>query len=222
MNFYLLTYLCPGRPCLSSSDVFLFCWAAFLSNSLLASVFPVSLPLFFLFLRPCLIHARMPDRSWAFVHGHTFLHSWTHFLAFMDTLSCIHGHTFLHSWTHFLAFMDTLSCIHGRTFLHSWTHFLAFMDTLSCIHGHTFLHSWTHFLAFMDALSCIHGHTFLHSWTHFLAFMDALSCIHGRTFLHSWSGPMTLVVGLLHGATFLSNLPLVLFVSFIVVGKDTY
>ena len=111
--------------------------------------------------------------------------------------------------------MDTLSCIHGHTFLHSWTHFLAFMDTLSCIHGHTFLHSWTHFLAFMDTLSCIHGHTFLHSWTHFLAFMDTLSCIHGHTFLHSWSGPMTLVVGLLHGATFLSNLPLVLFVSFI-------
>ena len=128
-------YLCPGRPCFSSSDVFLFCWAAFLSISLLASVFPVSLPLFFLFLRPCLIHARMPDWGRAFVHGHTFLHSWTHFLAFMDTLSCIHGHTFLHSWTHFLAFMDTLSCIHGHTFLHSWTHFLAFMDTLSCIHG---------------------------------------------------------------------------------------
>ena len=154
---FLLTYLCPGRPCFSSSDVFLFCWAAFLSISLLASVFPVSLPLFFLFLRPCLIHARMPDWGRAFVHGHTFLHSWTHFLAFMDTLSCIHGHTFLHSWTHFLAFMDTLSCIHGHTFLHSWTHFLAFMDTLSCIHGHTFLHSWTHFLAFMDTLSCIHG-----------------------------------------------------------------
>ena len=89
------------------------------------------------------------------------------------------------------------------------------MDTLSCIHGHTFLHSWTHFLACMDTLSCMHGHTFLHSWTHFLAFMDTLSCIHGHTFLHSWSGPMTLVVGLLHGATFLYNLPLVLFVSFI-------
>ena len=39
--------------------------------------------------------------------------------------------------------------------------------------------------------------------------------VHGHTFLHSWSGPMTLVVGLLQGATFLSNLPLVLFVSFI-------
>ena len=34
---------------------------------------------------------------------------------------------------------------------------------------------------------------------------------HGHIFLHSWSGPMTLVVDLLHGATFLSNLPLVLF-----------
>ena len=39
-----------------------------------ASVFPVSLPLFF--LRPCLIHARMPDWGMAYVHGHTFLHSW--------------------------------------------------------------------------------------------------------------------------------------------------
>ena len=39
--------------------------------------------------------------------------------------------------------------------------------------------------------------------------------VHGHTFLHSWSGPMTLAVGLLHGAAFLSNLPLVLFVSFI-------
>ena len=125
----LLTSACAqvGRPCFSSSDVFFF-WAAFLSISLLASVFPVSLPLFFLFLRPCLIHARLPEGGRAFVHGHTFLHSWTHFLAFMDTLSCIHGHTFLHSWTHFLAFMDTLSCIHGHTFLHSWTHFLAFME----------------------------------------------------------------------------------------------
>ena len=69
--------LCLGRPCFSSSDVLLFCWAAFLSFSLLASVFPVSLPLFFLFLRPCLIHARMPDWGRAFVHGHTFLHSWS-------------------------------------------------------------------------------------------------------------------------------------------------
>ena len=39
--------------------------------------------------------------------------------------------------------------------------------------------------------------------------------VHGHTFLHSWSGLMTLVVGLLHGATFLSNLTFVLFVSFI-------
>ena len=30
--------------------------------------------------------------------------------------------------------------------------------------------------------------------------------------LHSWSGSMTVVVGLLHGATFLSGLPLLLFV----------
>ena len=39
--------------------------------------------------------------------------------------------------------------------------------------------------------------------------------VHGNTFLHSWSGPMILVVGLLQGATLLSNLTLVLFVSFI-------
>ena len=55
----------------------LFCWAAFLSISLLASVFPVSLPLFFLFFRPCLIHARLPEWGRAFVHGLTFLHSWS-------------------------------------------------------------------------------------------------------------------------------------------------
>ena len=42
------------------------------------------LSLFFLFLRPCLIHARMPGWGRSFVHGHTFLHSWTHFLAFME------------------------------------------------------------------------------------------------------------------------------------------
>ena len=98
-----LTYLCPGRPCFSSSDVFLLCLSFHHPPGLCLSL---SLSLFFLFLRPCLIHARMPDWGGAFVHGHTFLHSWTHFLAFMDTLSCIHGHTFLHSWTHFLAFME--------------------------------------------------------------------------------------------------------------------
>ena len=35
------------------------------------------LSLFFLFLQLCLIHARMPERGRAFVHGHTFLHSWS-------------------------------------------------------------------------------------------------------------------------------------------------
>ena len=52
--------------------MFLFCWAAFLFISLLASVFPVSLPLIFLFLRHRLIHARMSN--WGR----------THFLAFME------------------------------------------------------------------------------------------------------------------------------------------
>ena len=37
----------------------------------------------------------------------------------------------------------------------------------------------------------------------------------GHTFLQSWSGPMTLVVGLLDGATFLSSFTLIFFVSFI-------
>ena len=53
---------------LGSSYVFLLCWAAFLSISLLS---------LFLFLRPWLIHARMPDRSRAFVHGNYFLQSWS-------------------------------------------------------------------------------------------------------------------------------------------------
>ena len=71
----------------------LFCWAAFLSISLLASVFPVSLPLFFLFLRPCLIHARQPEGGRAFVHGHTFLHSWSGPMTLVAGL--LHGATFL-------------------------------------------------------------------------------------------------------------------------------
>ena len=64
----------PGQALFRSSDVFLFCLTAFLSISHLTSVFPVSLPLFFIFLRPCLIHARMPDWGRSFVHGHTFLY----------------------------------------------------------------------------------------------------------------------------------------------------
>ena len=35
------------------------------------------------------------------------------------------------------------------------------------------------------------------------------------TFLHAWSGQMKLVVGLQNGAAFLSDLTVVLFVSFI-------
>ena len=91
----LLTLACAwvGRPCFSSSDVFLFCWAAFLSISLLASVFPVSLPLFFLFFRPCLIHARLPEGGRAFVHGHTFLHSWSGPMTVV--IGLLHGATFL-------------------------------------------------------------------------------------------------------------------------------
>ena len=71
----------------------LFCWAAFLSISLLTSVFPVSLPLFFLFLRYCLIHVRMPDWGRAFVHRHTFLHSWSGPMTLV--IGLLHGATFL-------------------------------------------------------------------------------------------------------------------------------
>ena len=67
--------------------------ACALSISLLASVFPVSLPLFFLFFRSCLIHARMPEGGRAFVHGHTFLHSWSGPMTVVVGL--LHGATFL-------------------------------------------------------------------------------------------------------------------------------
>ena len=91
--------LMPGSPhlVLFPPDVFLFCWAAFLSISLLASVFPVSLPLFFLFFRPCLVHARLPERGRAFVHGHTFLHSWSGPMTVVVGL--LHGATFLSNLT---------------------------------------------------------------------------------------------------------------------------
>ena len=46
---------CAARPCFSSSDKCLFCWAAFFPSA-------------------CW---RMPEMSRAFVHGHTFLHSWS-------------------------------------------------------------------------------------------------------------------------------------------------
>ena len=66
-------------------------WKGHLLNPLIIIIiiipsasWPLSFLSLFLFLRPCLIHARMPDRGRVFVHGHTFLHSWTHFLAFME------------------------------------------------------------------------------------------------------------------------------------------
>ena len=49
------------------------------------------LSLFFLFLRPCLIHARMPEIGRAFVHGHTFLHSWSGPMTLV--VSLLHGAT---------------------------------------------------------------------------------------------------------------------------------
>ena len=38
--------------------------------------------------------------------------------------------------------------------------------------------------------------------------------VHGHVFLHSWSGPITLVVGLLRGATFQCNFHFLLFLYF--------
>ena len=98
-NFVTLNYfhkVTCSPSFVTSSYVFLFLRCVFVPQMCFCFVglplfpsasWPLSfLSLFFLFLRPCLIHARMPDWGRAFVHGHTFLHSWTHFLAFMDTL----------------------------------------------------------------------------------------------------------------------------------------
>ena len=92
--FFVNFSLCLGRQALFSFlRCVLFCWATFLSISLLAPVFPVSLPLFFLFFRPCLIHARLPQGGRAFVHGHTFLHSWSGPMTVV--IGLLHGATFL-------------------------------------------------------------------------------------------------------------------------------
>ena len=62
---------CADRPCFSSSDVCLFCWAAFFPSA----------------------YWRMPKMSRAFVHGHTFLHSWS---GPMKLVVCLlHGATLL-------------------------------------------------------------------------------------------------------------------------------
>ena len=63
---------CPGRPSFSSSYVF---W--FFLGCLSFHQPPGLLSFLSLFLRPCMIHVRMPGRSRAFVHGHTSLHSWS-------------------------------------------------------------------------------------------------------------------------------------------------
>ena len=74
--------------------IFFFFWgggSSILSISLCPSC------LFFLFLRPCLIHARMPDLVRVFVHGHTFLHSWSGPMTLV--VSLLHGATFLSNFT---------------------------------------------------------------------------------------------------------------------------
>ena len=84
----LFTWAVPiARTCFSSSDKFLFCWLpCFPSASWLLSFLS-------LFLWPYLIHARMSERSRAFVHGHTFLHSWNVPMNFV--ISLLHGAMFL-------------------------------------------------------------------------------------------------------------------------------
>ena len=58
---------------------------------------------FFLFLRHCSINARIPDRSRAFVHGHTFLHSWSGPMTLIAGL--LHGATFLSILVFFVSFI---------------------------------------------------------------------------------------------------------------------
>ena len=74
--------LCLGRPFLVPQIVFfiiiIFFWKGGGLPFFPSVSWPLSfLPLFFLFPRPCLIHARIADWGRAFVHGHTFLHSWS-------------------------------------------------------------------------------------------------------------------------------------------------
>ena len=84
---------CAGSPCFNSSDGFLICLSFHQPPGLCLS----SSPLFFLFLRPCLIHARMPAWSRAFVHGHAFLHSWSGPMILVVGL--LHGAAFLSNFT---------------------------------------------------------------------------------------------------------------------------
>ena len=68
--FRKISYL-PYESCLVLVPPIGFCFVGL--PFLPSASWPLSL--FFLFLRPCLIHARMPDWGGAFMHGHTFLHS---------------------------------------------------------------------------------------------------------------------------------------------------
>ena len=98
--------LCLGRPCLSSSDRFLFCWAAFFSfDQPPASVFSVSLPLFFLFLWPCLT-------GWDFF-------AWIHFLAFMECANDSGSRPATYSYSPVQSYSCSL-CVFYRTLVASW------------------------------------------------------------------------------------------------------
>ena len=83
-----------GRPCFSLSDIF------FVQLACLSCHQPPGICLsylLFLFLRPCLIHARMSGRSRAIVHGHTFFHSWSEPMTLVVGL--LRGTTFLSNLT---------------------------------------------------------------------------------------------------------------------------
>ena len=85
---------CRYRPYFTSSDVFFFVRLPFSPSTLCISCLCSS---FFLLLRPCLIHERISNKSRTFVHGHTFLHSWSETMTLEVAL--LHGATFLSNLT---------------------------------------------------------------------------------------------------------------------------
>ena len=76
-------------PCFSSSDCFFFGWAAFFPSASWPLSFLSLFFTFFLFLRSCLIHARMPDWGRAF--------AWSGPMRFVVIL--LHGTEFLSTLT---------------------------------------------------------------------------------------------------------------------------
>ena len=105
--------LCLGRPCFCSSDVFCFVRLPFFPSA--------SWPLSFLslFLRPCLIHARMPDWGRAFVHRHSW--SWSFVHGHSWSWSFVHGHSWSWSFVHGHSWSWSLTLAVGARFLSNFT-----------------------------------------------------------------------------------------------------